>query len=214
MGDALARIGATAEVRTVVDIGASDGRWAREAQQHLTADRWLLVEAQAVPHETALQAFAASDPRVSYVIAAAGDREGVIHFDANDPFGGVASETTTGDRDIVVPVSTIDRLVADRGLAGPFLVKLDTHGYELPILEGARETLQQTSVLVVEAYNIRLRDGAPLFHELCAFLNERGFRTVDMCDPLWRPADGALWQMDMVFIPASRPEFTNTSYWP
>lgn len=43
----------------------------------------------------------------------------------------------------VVPATTIDLEVAERGLQAPFVIKLDTHGFELPILNGARGTLRK-----------------------------------------------------------------------
>ena len=69
---------------------------------------------------------------------------------------------------------TIDALVAERSLPRPYLIKLDTHGHELEILRGAAEALAGTDVLVIEAYFHRINESAPLFHELCAFLAERG----------------------------------------
>jgi hypothetical protein len=51
-----------------------------------------------------------------------------------------------------------------------------------------------------------------LFPELCLYLAERGFRCLDMFDPLYRPKDEALWQMDLVFARADRPEFQYNSY--
>ncbi len=35
------------------------------------------------------------------------------------------------------PAITIDDAVAHHGLVGPYLLKLDTHGFEVPIIEGA-----------------------------------------------------------------------------
>jgi FkbM family methyltransferase len=211
MSDVLAQLARTTEVKTVVDVGASNGGWTRTAQEHLNADRYLLIEAQAAVYEQALHAFASADSRVEYVIAAAGDREGQIHFNAEDPLGGVASETPTGRYDITVPVTTIDRQVRERQLSGPFLIKLDTHGYEIPILTGAGDTLPDASALIIEAYNFQLLNDSLRFHELCSWLDERGFRCIDMCDVLWR-ADGALWQMDLVFVPASRSEFESAAF--
>ena len=49
---------------------------------------------------------------------------------------------------------------------------------------------------------------------LIDYLEGKGFRVIDMCDALWRPGDGALWQMDLWFAPASRPEFARNTYQP
>lgn len=211
MDAALARLAARQPVGTVIDVGASDGRWSRLAMRHFPDAAYLLVEAQEQAHGASLRAFAARDRRVQAVLAAAGDRAGEIFFDASDPFGGIAHHTAPAGA-ISVPMVTLDAEVARRGLRPPFLIKLDTHGFEVPILSGARETLARTAALVIEAYNFTLHDGALRFHELCAHLDGLGFRSADLADPMWRPGDGVLWQIDLVFLPKTRPEFSRNGY--
>ena len=89
---------------------------------------------------------------------------------------------------------------------------LDTHGFEVPIFEGAAETLARTGLIVVEVYNFKISPEALRFHELCAYLEGKGFRCVDILDVMHRPCDGALWQMDLIFARADRPEFANNEY--
>lgn len=212
MDGALARASRRVEVRTVIDVGASDGRWSRGAMRHFPGARYLLVEAQEATHGEALKAWQATEPRVDLVLAAAGDREGGITFDTSDAFGGGVVIGPVGKGGTVLPMTTIDAEVARRSLPPPFLLKLDTHGFEVPILDGARRTLEQTGLIVVEAYNFDLGPGALRFHDLCRLLEQRGFRCVDLADPMWRPRDGALWQLDLLFVPATRPEFASNTY--
>jgi FkbM family methyltransferase len=197
-------------VRTVIDVGASDGRWSRVARGILPPAHYFMVEARA-EHEPGL-ARTAAQPGFSYQICAAGNRDGEIYFDATDLFGGQASDTAYEKNCIVVPVRRLDSLAAERALQGPFALKLDTHGYELQIFEGAREILAQARLLIVECYNFRLTPQTLLAHEMCAWLGERGFRCIDLCDPLYRPRDGALWQMDLFFVPDSDAAFESNSY--
>jgi len=212
MERALQRAAHRTRIATVVDVGASNGIWTRLARQHLPDARMLLIEALADPHEDALRRLASRDPRIEYVIAAAGDAEGEVHFDASDPFGGAASPTSTGRYDRVVPMTTIDAEVTRRSLPPPYLLKLDTHGFELEILRGATATLAGTAALVIEAYNFELRPGVLRFHELCAYLEPLGFRCVDLADPMRRPKDAVLWQMDLVFARSDRPELRDNAY--
>jgi hypothetical protein len=48
------------------------------------------------------------------------------------------------------------------------MIKLDTHGYEVPFLCGATETLRNTNLLVNETYNFRVIESSLLFHEIIA----------------------------------------------
>jgi len=197
------------DVATVVDVGASDGRWSAELLRVYPSAHYLLIEANGV-HEPALKRFCARHPNMRYAIAAAGTATGTVYFDGSDPFGGVASTTARDPQFTRVPSVAIDDQTED--LPGPFLIKLDTHGHEVPIFLGAERTLAKTNVIVVESYNFRIAPEALLFHEMCTFLGERGFRCVDVFDLLYRPRDHAFWQFDLLFVRDSRPEFSSATY--
>lgn len=199
-------------IETVIDVGASDGRWSAEMMSHFPKANYLLIEAQDAAHGAGLQRFKAAHPNVDYVLCAAGDHDGEIQFDASDPFGGAASTIPFAEKNVVVPMAAVDTLIRRRNLHGPFLLKLDTHGFEVPILEGARETLAQSAMLIVEAYNFTLRPGCLRFYELCQHLEARGFRCADVFDLMVRPSDQAFWQMDMVFLPSTHPVFRSNRY--
>lgn len=214
MQAALRRAAAHHSISTVIDVGASDGRWSDVAQHFFPDAAYLLIEAQAQAHEAALRARADAQPRMEYILAAAGDRVGTIHFDGSDPFGGVASEQAFSVGDVVVRMTTIDTEVGQRNLRGPYLLKLDVHGFEQEILRGASDTLAHTSLLVIEAYNFELRPGSLRFHELCAHLDDLGFRPVDLVDVMRRQRDAVLWQFDLVFARGDREEFGSNAYGP
>lgn len=200
------------KIETVIDVGASNGRWTDQMMRHFPDANYLLVEAQVAAHGDALEKFKAANPKVDYVLCAAGDHDGEIQFYANEPLGGAASTEPFPENNIVVPMLTVDTLIRQRSLPGPFLLKLDTHGFEVPILRGARDTLTHAAVLIIEAYNFTLRPGAVRFYELCQFLEPHGFRCVDMFDLINRPLDNALWQMDLVFLPSAHPVFHSNGF--
>jgi methyltransferase FkbM-like protein len=77
---------------------------------------------------------------------------------------------------------TIDGLVQRNNLGGPYVLKSDTHGFEVPILEGAHAVLTEASMLIIEAYNFTLCPGALRFCDLTTYLEKRGFRCADMFD--------------------------------
>lgn len=198
------------EIATWIDVGASDGIWSLRARRHFPRAKFLLFEPLA-EHAAALAALERSHG-FAHVAAAAGAAPGEIAF-AIDPQldgSGVAAPGATGTR--TVPAETIDRAVAARKLGGPFALKLDTHGYELPVLAGAARTLEAATLLVIEAYNFSLTPGCLRFHELCAWLEARGFRCCDLADAMRRPRDGTLWQMDLAFARADSPQFAANSY--
>ena len=187
------------DVKTVLDVGASNGSWSKLCAKGYPTAEYVLFEPQPV-HESALSYLAIEKSfKMQVVKKAVGLSSGVTYFDVTDPFGGaLCGENEAGT--IAVEMTTIDEAVAELSLSGPFLLKLDTHGFEKGILDGAAKTLSSCNALVIEAYNYRIASGAMLFFELCNYMAERGFRPVDIVDVLHRPHDHSLWQMDIVFV--------------
>jgi len=198
-------------INTAIDIGASDGRWSKTMMKFYPNAQYLLIEAQEC-HQPELNTFIASYRNAKYVLSAAGQEVGNIYFDAGNPFGGQASSTPFAQNNIVVPVTTIDAEVAKNSLSGPFLIKFDTHGFEVPILLGASKTLKETSVIIMECYLHRLTKDSLLFNEMCDYLDGLGFRCIDMVDPAWRTYDDTFWQLDLIFIRKESSEFKYSDY--
>jgi len=202
---------------TVLDVGASDGRWTELLQRRFSDAHYHLIEAKPI-HQDALKNYAASQSNVTYVQAAAGNRIGTMEFydPPNDEFGGRSADDYPLDdaqREHVIQVdaTTLSEEVKKHQFKGPYLIKLDTHGHEAAILEGAAEILPDTSVLVLELYNLKIGKDCMLFHEMCSWLAERGFRCWDIFDVVRRSSDGVLWQFDAIFLPESFPAFQSTS---
>ncbi|AUN33923.1 FkbM family methyltransferase [Niveispirillum cyanobacteriorum] len=210
---ALSRIQARGiEVASVLDVGASDGSWSLAARPYWPHAHCHLVEAFDHWREK-LESLCAVEPGFSHVIAAAGASEGHIWFsnDPATPYGGMAISKPGGGYWSVPQVSLASE-VKRLCLPPPYLIKLDTHGFERPILEGAADILAQTSLVVIETYFFHIHPDAMLFHEMCAYMAERGFRVIDMSEPLWREHDRALWQVDLFFVRSDRPEFLCKTY--
>ena len=197
-------------IATWIDVGASDGSWSVRARRHFPRARFLLFEPLA--ERQAELATLHTRLGFEFVAAAAGAAPGTVSF-AIDPAldgSGVAAPGAPGTR--TVPVETIDRALTSRGLPAPYGLKLDTHGFELSVLEGAALTLAAAQFLIIEAYTFSLVPGCLRFHELCAWLEVRGFRCCDLADPMRRPGDGALWQVDFAFARANSPLFATNTY--
>lgn len=197
---------------TVIDIGASDGVWSVLCRRHFPRSRYLLFEPLA-EHEEAL---ARLRGRYGFetITAVAGPATGTVRFAVESGLDGSAITDGEGPAVRTVAQESVDAAVSARGFPGPFLLKLDTHGYEEQVLAGAGDVLAETTLLVIEAYNFRLTSRSLRFHELCAKLETLGFRCCDIADPMRRPGDGAFWQIDLAFAPAADPMFQSNQYRP
>lgn len=199
-------------IGTVIDVGASNGSWTAVSYRHFPGAKWLLVEGLPA-HETSLKEFIKQAPNIQYELVLAGNRDGVAHlFLGSDDFGGAANAFACEGKTIERPMRSIDSLIAQYQLPEPYLIKLDTHGFEREILEGATETLKKTELVILEVYGFELGPNALRFPQMCLYMEKLGFRCSDMANPERRPSDGALWQMDFLFEPIDAPVFKNTSW--
>jgi FkbM family methyltransferase len=199
------------KVNTIIDIGASNGCWSATAKKYFPTAFYHLIEAN-LYHAKSLEKLKEKWSNYNYTLAAAGDIVGEIYFNGSDPFGGLASYTQSDGANLKIPVVTIDSIVEKHKLAPPYLLKLDTHGFEIPIFEGANKTLKNTNLIIVETYNFDINPQSLRFPQMCQFLEKKDFRCIDICDPLFRNQDKALWQFDLFFIPTSTKYFQDNSW--
>jgi FkbM family methyltransferase len=207
LDDALRRLRThNIEIASLIDIGASDGFWSKAFAYHFPGRHHLLVDANRI-HRPKLVQICQRNTNWRFEITAVGATESTLYFDGSDPLLGHLSEYPLNDNYQPCPVTPIDRLVADHSLPPPFLIKLDTHGVEIPILSGAKETLKQTNLLVIEAYNFTFGAPAVPFWDLCQHMLQLGFRPLDAFDILYREVDHAFWQVDFLFARSDLPLF-------
>ena len=198
-------------INTVIDVGASNSSWSRMCMESFPNAKYLMIEAQDA-HKKDLEKFKKENSNVDYVLAAAGNREGTIYFDNESLFGGLASETPFEKNCIEVPVLTIDNEIKKRNLKPPFLIKLDTHGFEVPILEGAKDVVKQAELIIIETYNFQINKDSLKYYQMCKYMENLGFSSIEMVDILLRPFDKSFWQMDTFFIPSNSKEFDHKGY--
>lgn len=198
------------QIGTVIDIGASNGRWSAMAMPLFPAARFVGVDPLA-EREAQLKRLKERKPRFDYILCVAGEKDNeTVELAVTDDLDGSTVGGAGASRK--VPSHSIDEIVKIKGCEGPFILKFDTHGFEVPILKGASRTLESTRYIVMEVYNYRHVPGTLLFHEMCALLDGLGFRCFNMADQLQRPLDGCLWQMDLFFARKDDEYFRDSRY--
>jgi FkbM family methyltransferase len=194
---------------TVIDVGAAQGIWTMKAGQVWPSAVYQLVE-PLIEQREKLDQLKSEYANINYHLAVAGEHPGEIALNIADDLDGSGIYGSETESSRIVPMVTIDQISESQ--IAPFLIKLDTHGYELSILKGAAETLKRTSVLVIEVYGFHISPTCLLFHELSAYLDSIGFRLVDLVDIMRRPSDNAFWQADAIYIRKDNPIFQSNSY--
>lgn len=197
---------------TIIDVGAAEGKWTLKALQIWDKSEYVLFE-PLQERENTLSSLQQRFKNIHIVNKAAGNNKTEIDFYVTEDLDGSGfSENGTNVLLRKIQTTSIDEEIKNKNLNGPYLIKLDTHGYELPILEGAIETLKNTQLLVIECYGFKIGPNSLLFWEMCDYLKGFGFRLIDIVDISNRKKDGAFWQCDAFFISDISKCFESTTY--
>lgn len=187
--------------QTVIDVGVA--YQTSELYEEFKDSNILLVE-PLIEFEPFLRKIC-GEYRAQYVLAAAGQTPGVAILNVhNDKFGSSFFKEVEGPSvdgsPRQVPVVTIDQVCFEKDLKGPYLLKVDVQGAELLVLSGAKRTLQETEVVILEVTLFGTMIGGPQLNDIVLQMKELGFVAYDICGFLYRPLDNALCQVDMVFV--------------
>jgi FkbM family methyltransferase len=181
------------EVRCIFDVGAHIGQTA--ARLVSAFPRAQVYSFEPDPHSfEQLRALASRRGRIDPINAAVGDTDGHARFFVNsfDQTNSLLKAAPGADQfvldsrglvvqsELTVPVLTLDRFCASRGIARIDVLKVDAQGYELRVLDGARGLLAagMIPVIYLEVCFVRIYDGQPLFPDVYQYLFDRGFRLV------------------------------------
>lgn len=197
---------------TVIDLGAAEGKWSDSTRSFWPEANYVLFEPLEERKEE-MEALCRKYPQFKYVPAAAGEAKSTTRFLISDDLDGSGVyDENAGKNFRTVPVVTLDDEMDRLQLNGPYLIKFDTHGFEVPILKGAAKTLDKTELVIMECYGFKLSQTCLVLDEMIRYMADLGFRVVDIVDILRRPGDKAFWQCDVFFLRATNPIFMRTSY--
>lgn len=193
----------------VIDVGAAEGWFLKKAKAVYPAAASMVIEPLEV-YESLWSGRQQEDATLRYHRCAAGSNNGVVQMFVSEDLVGSGIYENEGDGNLVVtPLRRLDGLVE---ASGSMLLKLDTHGYEVPVLDGCSAIWNYISVVIIEVYNFKFTPNAVMLPQMLMLMENKGFRLFDLVDLLRRPDDAALWQADAVFLPKNHPVFNNESY--
>lgn len=169
----------------ILDVGANTGQFGQWTRNRGYAGQIISFE----PVKEAfreLENAARRDDRWTVKNLALGSSSGVmaINVSKNSQFSSFNDLTTTArsfdpDAEFTtsesVVVRTLDEAVPARDSSSNVLLKIDTQGYERPVLEGAKETLKEVKGVFLELPVVHIYKNNWLFHEGVAYMNDLGF---------------------------------------
>jgi FkbM family methyltransferase len=167
----------------VFDIGANIGQTIESISSRWPAARIVAFEPSPKSIEVLRRRFARS-PHVELQQLAMGDAPGQAQFH-------LAQEHSVNDS--LLPIAwdegTIDRFCAQRQIGCIDVLKVDTQGYDLHVLRGARRMLERRAIRAVlaEVAFIPMYVGQPNLRDLLAFGDEVGYEFLGLYEQTyWR----------------------------
>jgi FkbM family methyltransferase len=203
----------------VLDVGANRGQFARLLRRLGFGGRIVSFEPQSAL-QAPLRSEAARDPDWIILPCALGAAAGTLGLQVfrQDTFSSLHPINALGRQrfpDLVVEekresvsIRTLDAVWPE--IAGAtnrrVLLKSDTQGHDLAVLQGATAVLEVTHAVLTEAAVQPIYENAPLYAELAAWLAARGFAPSGLFPISHRREDLALIELDAFFtrtVPAA-----------
>ena len=182
------------DIRCVFDVGAHIGQSAAMFSDAFPTARIHSFEPDDESYRQLRALVERCYPRVTPVHAAVGDRDSEARFFVNKfsqtnsllkarRDGGqflVGTDGLDPIRETNVPVRTLDQYCAECAVERIDFLKLDTQGYELRVLDGARGLLERRAipVILLEVSFVPTYEHQPLFSEVYQYLYDRAYRLV------------------------------------
>ena len=190
---------------TIIDVGAAYGSFAEQCAEVFPEAQCILVE-PLCEYQPLLERLVGVHPRMSYVMAAAGESSEERYINVHPDLVGsslyreVEEGSGVNGSPRCIPTVTVDELVRKSGSAGPFLLKADVQGAELDVLRGADKTLRATDYVLLEVSFFKFFHDGPECCDVLRAMKERGFVPYEIFSFQYRPLDNALSQVDIAFV--------------
>jgi FkbM family methyltransferase len=199
-------------IDTVIDVGANEGQYGRLLRERGYKRTIVSFEPLRDEHERLLAAaegdrqwfvaprMALGDETKEIEINVAGNSwsSSILPMDERHELAAPQSRYVGVQR---VPMRRLDDVQHPAIEAGQsILLKIDTQGFEMPVLQGAPHLLQTISGLQLELSLTQLYEGQVLYLDMIHWLRDRGFDLWNVIPGFVEPASGRLLQLDGVFF--------------
>lgn len=196
------------EFKTILDIGANTGQFARQFRTLFPQAMMYSFEPLPACFEALESAFAADENFQAFNLAL-GDRNGRLEMIPNAysptssflPMRSVCKANfpiVTEEPALEVAMVRLDDLDG-LSLRNPLLIKIDVQGFEDRVLVGGPRTIRQADMLIVEMSFVALYEGSLLFDDMHARLRQLGFEYRGNFETIHSMTTGEVLQIDAIY---------------
>jgi len=198
------------DIKTVLDIGAHTGQFAKEIRGKLPQARIYSFEPLRDCCQELLRNMSGDKNFESYNFAL-GDKEGKqeINRSISSPssslltMGNLHEEMyphTKGGTREEIEVKRLDDIFKISDLEKEILVKIDVQGYEDRVIKGGANIISQARIVLMENSFLELYKGQALFDDIYEMMKRLGFRYQGRIHQRLNPMTGEILYEDSIFI--------------
>jgi FkbM family methyltransferase len=198
------------DIKTLVDIGASQGDFINLVQQIKPNIHIYGFEPIPKVYNSLLERFVGVNEIELYNLAL-GNFDGVVEFNENDysysssilPIGEIHVNEfphTRNFKKLEVQITSLDSVFNNKKIERPILVKVDVQGYEDKVVSGGKNTFAQADFVIIEMSFYELYHGQVLFEIIYKELSELGLYYAGSMNQLYSPVNGKILQQDALFV--------------
>ena len=194
------------DIRTVLDIGAAHGHFADFIRTVYPKARVTCIECNELDSH-----YLADRYDTHFVCLGKEDCTADFYINPADPVGGGSSFYLENTHAFAQPEVREKQLVTLDSLnLGPFdLIKMDTQGSEIDILQGGGEAIRNARFVLIECSFLAYNQGGCLIGDVIDVMKSHGFRMLDTFGPVH---GGHAWgdyktQTDVLFAKSTDPIF-------
>jgi FkbM family methyltransferase len=172
-------------IKTVIDIGANVGQFAKEIRSTLPDAEIISFEPIKECYDALVASFA-KDTRFRAYNMALGTENTTLNMNKSaytpsssllpmatkhkELFPHTEAQTTE-----TVQVKRLDDVLSDQKLPQGILIKIDVQGFEDKVIQGGLETFKKASVAIIETSFSPFYEGQPLFDDIYQKMSALGF---------------------------------------
>jgi FkbM family methyltransferase len=197
-------------IKTVIDIGANEGQFAKYINQILPKAMIYSFEPLPDCHEKLLVNSSTIQKFQSFNIAL-GDCSGKININRSNfsqsssllPMKQLHEEAfpfSKGGTTQEIDICRLDEVANQMILEKPILIKMDVQGFEDKVILGGLETIKKADILIVELSLEILYENQLLFDDMHKILTDLGFKYQGNLGQIHSGVDGKVLQIDGIYV--------------
>lgn len=198
------------EVKTIIDIGANTGQFAKAIYQIFPKATIYAFEPLQDCYEELVSNFKDVMCFQAFNLAL-GNETGSVEMYRNEfspsssllPMAELHKKNFPHtEKEFIYHVNTVrlDDIASELKIHKPLLVKVDVQGFEDRVIAGGMSIIKQADIIIIELSIEQLYEGQPLFDSIYQTLVKLGFQYRGNYDQLYSPNDGSVLQVDGIFI--------------